>query len=147
MLLQIPGVDVVERVTAEKGSALTERERAMLDERIAAATGWWESYAPDRALLSVRRDGLPTEADALEPDQRGYLAALAEAVASNPPTSGDDWQTAIFTVAAGSELAPGQAFAALYLAFLGRANGPRAGWLLASLPADFVIERLRAAAP
>ena len=38
-----------------------------------------------------------------------------------------------------------QAFAALYSACLGRANGPRAGWLLASLAPDFVRERLRAA--
>ena len=30
----------------------------------------------------------------------------------------------------------------LYLAFLGRPNGPRAGWLLASLERDFVIRRL-----
>ena len=37
------------------------------------------------------------------------------------------------------------AFNALYLAFLGRANGPRAGWLLASLDRDFVIGRLREA--
>ena len=37
-------------------------------------------------------------------------------------------------------------FAALYLAFLGQPSGPRAGWLLASLPAAFVVERLRAAA-
>ena len=38
------------------------------------------------------------------------------------------------------------AFAALYLAFLGRINGPRAGWLLASLDRAFVIQRLRDAA-
>ncbi len=31
------------------------------------------------------------------------------------------------------------AFISLYLAFLGRPNGPRAGWLLASLERDFVI--------
>ena len=34
---------------------------------------------------------------------------------------------------------------ALYLAFLGRPNGPRAGWLLASLDRGFVIRRLREA--
>jgi lysyl-tRNA synthetase class I len=34
----------------------------------------------------------------------------------------------------------------LYAAFLGRTNGPRAGWLLASLEPVFVLERLRAAA-
>ena len=36
-------------------------------------------------------------------------------------------------------------FGALYLSFLGQPSGPRAGWLLASLPAAFVVERLRAA--
>ena len=40
----------------------------------------------------------------------------------------------------------GGAFEAIYLAFLGRPNGPRAGWLLASLDRAFVLERLREAA-
>jgi lysyl-tRNA synthetase class I len=35
------------------------------------------------------------------------------------------------------------AFSTLYAAFLGRSNGPRAGWLLASLDPRFVIQRLR----
>ena len=39
-----------------------------------------------------------------------------------------------------------RAFAAIYLAFLGRHNGPRAGWLLASLDKDFVVRRLLEAA-
>ena len=37
-------------------------------------------------------------------------------------------------------------FAAIYLAFLGRDSGPRAGWLLASLDKDFVVRRLLEAA-
>ena len=146
LLLQIPGVDVIERVTAEKGSALAEREAALIDERIAAAQGWLESYAPERSLLAVRRDGVPAEASALDADQRAYLAGLADAARAARPASGDDWQTAIFGAASERDLPAGRAFGALYLAFLGRTNGPRAGWLLASLPTDFVIERLRAAA-
>ena len=39
-----------------------------------------------------------------------------------------------------------QSFSALYLAFLGRENGPRAGWLLASLDKEFVVHRLLEAA-
>jgi len=34
------------------------------------------------------------------------------------------------------------AFAAIYLAFLGKPNGPRAGWLLLSIDADRVRRRL-----
>jgi len=39
-----------------------------------------------------------------------------------------------------------QSFAAIYVAFLGRESGPRAGWLLASLDKDFVVRRLTEAA-
>ena len=69
---------------------------------------------------------------------------LAGAVTpSGGPSGGDAWQSAIFATAAGLGLPPGRAFAALYLAFLGRPNGPRAGWLLAGLDREFVLTRLR----
>jgi len=75
------------------------------------------------------------------------VAALADAArsAAAPPASGEAWQDLIFTVAAEAGLPNGRAFAALYAAFLGRPNGPRAGWLLASLDSSFVIQRLRQA--
>ena len=75
----------------------------------------------------------PSEAAAVEPDQRAFLGALASAVATTAPSGGEAWQDAIFTAATAAGLPAGRAFAALYLAFLGRTNGPRAGWLLASL--------------
>ncbi len=146
LLAQVPGVDIPARIEAEKGSGLSGHEADILDERLAAARGWLEVYAPERARLSVRRDGLPAEATAIEPDQRTFLASLAEAAENRVPADGDAWQAAIFDVANGLGLAAGRAFAALYLAFLGRTNGPRAGWLLASLETDLVLERLHAAA-
>jgi lysyl-tRNA synthetase class 1 len=146
LLVQIPGVDVQARIEAEKGSPLTARELQILDERVAAARAWLEAYAPERARLSIRHDALPPEADAIEADQRAFLAALAAAVAADAPSGGDAWQSAIFAAAAATGLPAGRAFAALYLSFLGRSNGPRAGWLLASLDPAFVIARLREAA-
>jgi lysyl-tRNA synthetase, class I len=148
LLLQIPNVDVGARVAAEKGSALDEREAAILDERVRAARAWLEAYAPERAIVAVR-ETLPAEAvEALDDDQRSYLGALADAArsAGAPPTSGEAWQDLIFSVAGEAGLPNGRAFAALYAAFLGRTNGPRAGWLLASLDPGFVTDRLRAAA-
>jgi lysyl-tRNA synthetase class 1 len=145
LLGQIPGVDVSARVEAEKGSPLIERERTILDERVAAARAWLDAYAPDRARMTVR-ETLPAETEALEPDQRAYLGALASAAATATPTAGDAWQALIFVVAQAHGLATGRAFAALYLALLGRSNGPRAGWLLASLGPGFVLGRLREAA-
>ena len=135
-------MDVVERVTAEKGSPLTDREAAELETRLAAVRRWLEAYAPERARIEIRRDALPTAAEQLRPEQRGFLRALAEAAHGDAPASGEQWQAAIFAVAAEHGLDAKAAFNALYLAFLGRPNGPRAGWLLASLERDFVIGRL-----
>jgi lysyl-tRNA synthetase class 1 len=142
LLLQIPGTDIPERMAAEKGSPLDDLETAILDERTASARAWLDSYAPERARLVVRRDALPDEAAGLDAGQKGYLAALAAAAEAEAPASGDAWQALIFRVAGECSLPAGRAFGALYAAFLGRSNGPRAGWLLASLDPAFVLARL-----
>jgi len=145
LLAQIPGVDVAARVEAEKGSALTTRECAILDERVRAARSWLASYAPDRAVVKVQ-EALPALAAELDDAQRTFLGALIGATAQDPPASGEAWQTAIFDVARATGVPAGRAFDALYRIFLGRPNGPRAGWLLASLAPDLVAARLQEAA-
>jgi len=148
LLLQVPAVDLAERVVAEKGEALTPREEEILAERRTAARAWLDSYAPERARLEVQAE-LPAAVGELDPGQRAALASLAEALGT-VAWSGEALQAAIFDAARGGErgveLPPGRMFAALYLAFLGQPHGPRAGWLLASLDRPFVEERLRAAA-
>ncbi|MDQ4036456.1 MAG: lysine--tRNA ligase [Chloroflexota bacterium] len=145
LLEQIPGVDLLERITAEKGAPLTDREHAVVEERRAAAGAWLEAYAPERARLAVQRDALPPAAVDLDDAQRAFLARLAPALEAGA-WDGETAQAAIFATAAGQGLPAGRAFAALYLAFLGRPSGPRAGWLLAALDRSFVIDRLREAA-
>ena len=78
LLVQIPGVDVGERVEAEKGSPLTAREHEILDERVAAARAWLETYAPESAKLAVRRDAHPGGGRRSRRPQRRFLAALVE---------------------------------------------------------------------
>lgn len=147
LLVQLPGIDVPERVAAEKGGPLTERELVLLEERTRAVRAWLDTYAPPDALVVVHRHGLPAEAQGLVPDQRAFLTSLSDALTDLPGTEwvGESLQSAIFTTATERGLKPGVAFAALYAAFLGRPSGPRAGWLLASLDRPFVLERLRAA--
>jgi len=146
LLEQIPGVDVPARVEAEKGSPLTGRERELLEERRVAARAWLEGYAPERARLAVARDHLPeAAAEQLDAAQRRYLGDLAIALETSG-WDGESIQAAIFAIAAGQGLPAGRAFAALYLCFLGRTSGPRAGWLLAALDREFVVSRLREAA-
>jgi lysyl-tRNA synthetase class 1 len=144
LLLQVPGVDVRAKVEAEKGAPLTGREEAILQERTAAARRWLEAYAPQRSRMEVQRDALPPAAAELDAGQRATLTSLADSLAT-APWDGEALQAAIFDAARAASLPAGRAFAALYAAFLGQSSGPRAGWLLASLDRDFVVERLRAA--
>ncbi len=118
----------------------------MASERIAAAQIWLEDFAPDSARFAVSMDGLPAAAADLTADQKRYLSLLAAAARTQTPANGEAWQALIFETAKGNGFAPANAFAALYLAFMGRTNGPRAGWLLASLDAAFVMGRLEEAA-
>jgi lysyl-tRNA synthetase class 1 len=147
LLVQLPGIDVAERAAAEKGAALDEREAAILDRRVRAAQAWLEAYAPDSARVEVHREAVPDAVGELSADQHAYCAALAETLAVLPEAEwvGEGLQAAIFDTAKERGIASGQAFAALYAAFLGRTSGPRAGWLLASLERPFVVERLRRA--
>jgi lysyl-tRNA synthetase class 1 len=129
----------------EKGSALTARERQILAERIDAVTRWLEDYAPDSARYRVVTEEVPAQVGRLADEQRLYLAALARAAEVKRPESGAAWQALIFDLANEALVPASRAFGALYVAFLGRPNGPRAGWLLASLDAEFVLGRLREA--
>jgi lysyl-tRNA synthetase, class I len=146
LLLQVPGPDVVERLAAELGRDLDEFERALVTERVAAAQAWLEHFASPEARLAVEYGALPAAAAELGPDQRAYMASLAEAAESRSPVGGEAWQALIFSTARDRGLRPADAFGAVYRAFLGRSNGPRAGWLLASLAPSFVVGRLREAA-
>ena len=68
----------------------------------------------------MQRDALPAAADEqLDDAQRAYLAALAAALEA-AAWDGESVQAAIFATAKERDLPAGRAFAALYLAFLGR---------------------------
>jgi len=146
LLLQVPGQDVMDRLAEEKGEPLDDDEQKIALERIAAARTWLEGFAPAEARFEIHYEKVPETAAELSESQRNYLAALADAAEAQDPAGGEAWQALIFEISKQLDLRAGEAFGAIYRAFLGRSNGPRAGWLLASLDRAFVIRRLREAA-
>ena len=146
LLLQVPGPDVLERLESEKGAALDDAEQKIALERIAAAEAWLRDFAPPEAKLAIQYDSLPQSASGLTEAQGRYLSSLADAVEQEDPQGGESWQALIFRKSQDLEMKAGEAFGALYRVFLDRPNGPRAGWLLASLDRAFVVNRLREAA-
>ena len=71
----------------------------------------------------------------------GELAAAFETIAWEP----DAIQGAIFDATRSTPIDAPDGFAALYVTFLGRPSGPKAGPLLSFLDRAFVVDRLRAA--
>ena len=145
LLVQVPGVDLEARVAAEKGAPLDDPERAILAERAVVARTWLEGFAPERYRVAVRPD-LPAEAAGLSEAQGLFLGDLATGAQAEGPVGGDAWQDLIYRFGQRRGVSSRDAFAAVYAAFLGRTNGPRAGWLLASLELGFASQRLREAA-
>jgi lysyl-tRNA synthetase class 1 len=145
--LQIPSVDPMRRASERKGAALTDTEAADLRRRMELARIWLERWAPEDAKFRVQ-DELPGAARSLSPAQRRFLERAAGVVTDRMDP--DALQQQLYGIAREVGLVEGekvskQAFEAIYLAFLGRSMGPKAAWLLATLPADLVRRRLREA--
>jgi lysyl-tRNA synthetase, class I len=146
LLIQVPGVNIEERIAAEKGEPLDAEEQRILEERVRLARVWLDTFAPDRYKVEVQAKLQPEAVAGLTEAQRVFMRSLAVGAEREQPNSGDAWQDLIFRTAQEHGVPSGDAFGALYGAFLGRANGPRAGWLLASLERPFIVKRLGQAA-
>jgi lysyl-tRNA synthetase class 1 len=145
--LQIPSVEPYREAEERKGAPLTELERAELGRRIALARIWLERWAPADAKFSVLSDVPPDLA--LSPAQKAYLAEVRKLVGT--VTGPEAMQEELYEAAKRVGLTKDgkvsrEAFSAIYLAFLGKPNGPKAAWLLTTLPADVVRRRLDEAA-
>jgi lysyl-tRNA synthetase class 1 len=112
----------------------------VIERELEFVSNWLAKYAPDSVKFAVQ-DKLP-EVE-LSVDQRKFLAKLAETVAAEPGLNGQGMHDAVYAAAEVAGLKPGQAFVALYRVLLGQDSGPKAGWFLASLDHDFLVDRLR----
>ena len=147
--VQLARVDPEQEARSRKGSPLSDGESRDLVRRITLARTWLDRWAPDEARFSVTAS-LPDDAAGLEDAQRAFLARVADEVtATRDP---DAMQARLYELAKESGLVTAdgrvskEAFGAIYRAFLGRPNGPRAAWFLVALDPAFAVARLREAA-
>ncbi len=100
---------------------------------------WVEKYAPEEDRFIIQ-ESLPKEVEGLAPEQKDYLIKLSNLLEST--RIAEEVQTAVYDLAKEKGISSKDAFKAIYLAFLGKDHGPKAGWLLASLDSEFVRNRL-----
>jgi len=139
----MPSVSPEQQAEPRKGAPLTVSELRDLHARLALARVWLERWAPDEAKFTVLQQKPNVE---MTEKQRRYLLAIKDLIGKvHDP---DEMQNQLYEKAKEVGLVnedgrpSKEAFAAIYLAFIGRPNGPKAGSLLTSLDPDFVRRRL-----
>jgi lysyl-tRNA synthetase class 1 len=126
--MQMPHLDIKKE--------FPEADKAELRERAEYAKRWLAEYAPEKFVFKLQ-ESLPDVARNLPDSAKSALKALHDYIEnSTGMPSGEDLH---------HKLHESKEFRAIYLAFLGKESGPKAGWFLSVLPRDFVLKRLEEA--
>ena len=142
-LSQIPSVDIIEEVTAMKGSALTAEDKKELDLRLAYAQKWIDEYAPESYSFAIQ-ENVPEAATRFSNEQKEALRKILEYIRSVPVLDGQEMHTKLHEIREKTGIEAKQMFSALYISLLGKDSGPKAGWFLSVLEKDFLEKRLEA---
>lgn len=137
-LSQMPNIDIWQVAQEEKGADLTLEDRAELEERIAYAQKWLADFAPDELRFELQNT-LPSVE--LTTEQKKFLSTIAQKM-QDSQLEGAGLHEIIHSVKTELNIAPKEAFGAIYRAFLNKDSGPQAGWFLAALDRQFVLDRL-----
>jgi lysyl-tRNA synthetase class 1 len=140
-LTQIAQGDVDRLLTTVKRSGYPVAHPTAVQKRAEYAKRWLEKFAPEEMKFAVQEE-IPAAVQDLSPAQKTFLRRLGEQL--QPGMDGDQIHQLIYTLKDEFNLKPAQAFQAIYLALLGKGNGPRAGWFLSTLDCVFVQRRFAA---
>lgn len=111
-------------------------------EWVSYAKVWIEKYAPESEKFLVQKE-IPKQVQNLNHAQKRYLKKVAELIEQN--LSAEKMQAEIYETAKKIEISSQEAFAAIYIAILGKDHGPKAAWLILSLDQNFVKKRFQEA--
>lgn len=143
-IVQMPHMDFLHEITVLKGSELTEADKREALERAEYAKLWLERYAPEQYRYVLQQETVPEAAKSFTPTQKRALGLLLEYIEREPNLDGQKLHTELHELKTKAEISPKELFTALYVSFLGKESGPKAGWFLSVLPRDFLVSRLQA---
>lgn len=141
-LSQMPHVDTEKYFETQKGSELTDGDSKELQLRLEYASYWLSQYAPEDYKFELQ-DEIPDAVSAFTDLQKAALGKVLDYVEAHNPVDGQELHTALHDIKAGAGIPPADFFSALYISFLGKPSGPKAGWFLSVLDRSFVIRRLQ----
>jgi lysyl-tRNA synthetase class 1 len=141
-LLQVPHLDIEAEIVKRSPKALTEFDWQIVRQRVEVARKWLQDYADEEEKLVLYLDQIPDRAQEITDSQKNYFHKLIQNLESTDNWDADPLQTLIFSTAREIEVPQKDAFQAIYLAFLGKEKGPKAGSLFSYLDKSFVLKRL-----
>jgi len=110
-----------------------EADKGELEERATYAKRWLEAYAPEKFVFKLQ-DTLPSVS--LTAEQKNALKELLNLLETNSSATAEEIHAKLHEL---------KEFKAVYLVFLNKDHGPKAGWFISALPREFVIKRLQEA--
>ncbi len=140
-LVQMKHLDIREEVSKIKGEALTESDIRELEERVLYANRWLDSYASEEYKYEIKKD-LPKETKNFSDIQKKALAQVLKFVKENKTIDGQNLHTALHEIRKELNIEPKDFFSAIYVSFLGKESGPKAGWFLSVIDKKLLAERL-----
>jgi lysyl-tRNA synthetase class 1 len=102
------------------------------------ARKWLEKFGPEDLKFQIQKK-VPEAAATLSEAQKKALGLLAQRL--DPGMTAEKIHLLIYGLKEETGLAPKELFEAIYKSILGKERGPRAGFFLASLDAEFVKRR------
>jgi lysyl-tRNA synthetase class 1 len=132
--------EILKKFTEIKGGRIDESEQEVLLERIKYAKVWLESYAPDDFRFEMT-DEVPKEAKDLTKAQKEYLKGVLPLFEKEVDAEG--LQVSLYELSKEMGIDPKEAFGAIYISFIGKTHGPRAGLLLTNAGKELVVKRIK----
>ncbi|MHC1631952.1 MAG: lysine--tRNA ligase [Methanotrichaceae archaeon] len=124
------------KILGRGGYDISDKEEIF--SRAANAEVWLERYAPSFVKFQLQEE-VPPAVNNLSPEARKALHLLADRIENK---SAEEIHSEVYAVAEETGISSKKLFQAIYTAFLGQKQGPKAGWFLSSLDRDFVKKRL-----
>lgn len=131
--------EIVGKLNEVKGGKIDDSEMGIVEERVKYAKVWLGNYAPDEYRFEMT-EKVPDEVKSLSLSQRNYLKGIIKIF--NEDDSAESLQISLYELTKQLKISPKDAFVAIYISFIGKTHGPRAGMLLSKFGREKVVERI-----
>jgi len=142
-LAQMPHINIFQEVEKMKAGKLSTEDENEVEHRTRYALKWLSVYAPADYKFELQTKEIPLEAKELSEKQKQALKMILDYVSSKDILDGQELHTKLHEIKNDLKIEPKEFFSAIYLSFLGKVSGPKAGWFLSVLDKKFLEKRLK----